>query len=247
MAIFDSTNASLSGQQDIKDDRAPRVGRVVEVFDHSAELNTANNEVDVKVLGERKHHRSIPYIPAAGNEVNLPTVGDKVIVEYWAGQKSMPVARQAVHTDIDKPPVATAGTWRRVIDSDSSPAGDGDLYVEAFSNYSKNPAEDNPSDDDVDTEQALVRLAKKAADDGDVEMAVEMFDDPQNDSAEVTVKLEKVDGSDSSATWGLKFDLKTGEFKILDADGYGITSDGSGNFEWYHENVNFNEGSTTSL
>lgn len=36
-------------------------------------------------------------------------------------------------------------------------------------------------------------------------------------------------------------------FQITDADGYGIVSDGSGNFTWHHEDVNFDSQSTADV
>jgi hypothetical protein len=50
--------------------------------------------------------------------------------------------------------------------------------------------------------------------------------------------LNKRDSSDSDATWGLRFDLKTGEMKLVDPSGYGIVSDGDGNFTWEYESKN---------
>jgi len=39
----------------------------------------------------------------------------------------------------------------------------------------------------------------------------------------------------------MKFDIKTGEIKIVDPEGYGITSDGFGNFEWEYKTIEFTE------
>jgi len=58
----------------------------------------------------------------------------------------------------------------------------------------------------------------------------------------------KNDGSvvieDEETEQGIKLDGESGGFKLLDDGGYGIVSDGDGNFEWYHQDVNFNQGST---
>ena len=46
---------------------------------------------------------------------------------------------------------------------------------------------------------------------------------------------------------GLELNLSTGEFQIGDASGYGITSDGSGNFQWFLESLDYvTDGSTLS-
>ena len=58
----------------------------------------------------------------------------------------------------------------------------------------------------------------------------------------------KDDGSvvieDEESEQGIKLDGESGGFKLLDEGGYGIVSDGSGNFKWHHSDVDFVTGST---
>jgi hypothetical protein len=46
---------------------------------------------------------------------------------------------------------------------------------------------------------------------------------------------------------GLELNLSTGEFQITDGSQYGIVSEGSGNFEWYLQSLDYiTDGSTIS-
>lgn len=82
----------------------------------------------------------------------------------------------------------------------------------------------------------IARIAKKSADDADPSATLEI-DDSGADT------LVKVKGE--GAPMGLELNLSTGEFKLGDGAGYGIVSDGSGNFTWYEQSLNFvDDGST---
>lgn len=225
-----------------------RIGRVQQVFEHSSTDDQSNFEVDVKILGEDVQHRAIPHQQESNDEISVPTVGDKVIVEYRQGAKTQPIARNAVYTNEDRPPLGKAGMSRKRITSDDSPAGPGDLFVESYTDYDVNPAQTNP-DNAQSINEAWVRIAKKAddSDADDLPVSIEIRESPKDDSAEVKMSINSVDGHESNPTWGIKFDLKTGEFKILDAGGYGIVSDGYGNFTWHHESINESNGTSDSL
>lgn len=56
---------------------------------------------------------------------------------------------------------------------------------------------------------------------------------PEHNPGEVVLSLG---GPDSEL--GLRMDPETGGFKLLDASGHGIVSDGQGNFTWYAQDVN---------
>ena len=229
----------------------PRIGRVQEVFEHLQEDDQSNFEVDVQIIGEDVQHRSIPYQHESNNEIVVPTVGDKVMVEYREGRTLQPIARNIVYTNKDRPPVGRAGLWRKRIDSDDSPAGPGSLYVESYTDYDVNPAVTDPQESGT-VEESWVRIAKKAEDDEEIEsdtlpFEIEVLDAPSSDEAHIKLEVNKFDGMDTSASWGLKLDVKTGQFKLLDSEGYGIVSDGSGNFTWHHEDIDFSEGTTDSL
>ena len=254
MTQFDATQGAQISKQIQQAVERPRLGRVVEVFEHVNDADRSNFEVDISLLDtSSKQLRAVAWQAPQNDEVHVPKVGDKVVVEYRGKSKKTPIARNAVFTNEDRPPKATAGTWRKRVESDSSPAGDGDLYIESETRYSEDPSD--PAFDPVEAtiESSMIRMAKKAddlddsRDTMDLPMNVEILDDPDGDAAHVKVELNKLDGADSSASWGMMFDLKTGTFKILDAEGYGIESDGAGNFTWHYETIDYSQGTTTSL
>jgi hypothetical protein len=254
MTRFNATQGAQISKQIEEVVERPRLGRVVEVFEHVSDDDKSNFEVDVELLDtSTKQLRSIAWQAPQNDEVHVPKVGDKVVVEYRGRSKKVPIARNAVYTNEDRPPKATAGTWRKRVESGESPAGSGDLYIESNTRYDTDPGDPSFQPDEAVPESAMIRIAKKVnglydtRDDADVPVAIEFVDDPNGDSAHVKVQIEKVDGSDSSATWGMVFDIKTGEFKMLDGEGYGIVSDGRGNFTWHYEGIEYSQGTTTSL
>lgn len=224
-----------------------RIGRVAQVFEHVENDDYSNFEVDVVILGDDIQHRSIPYQQPANGEIIVPSVGDKVVVEYREGESALPIARNVIYTNEDRPPVGKAGMWRKRIESGDSPAGSGDLYLESYTDYDIDQSITDPDDGIV--EESWVRIAKKANDNdtSDLPVDIELYDSPSTDEAHVTIELNKVNGADSTPSWGIKFNLKTGEMKLLDSQGYGIVSDGAGNFTWHYESLNESVGTTDSL
>lgn len=76
-----------------------------------------------------------------------------------------------------------------------------------------------------------------------------MFDEAEfeiykNNSGQTIVSMTRQPTDGEDPDMGVELNLTNGEFKIGDGDGYGIESDGSGNFTWHHENVNFSKGTT---
>lgn len=245
--------AQISKQIDDSVER-PQIGRVVEVFEHVADGDDSNFEVDVRLLRSRdKQLRAIPWQTPQTDEVKVPRVGDKVVVEYHGNSKKVAKARAAVHTNEDRAPKGIAGVWRKKMESGPSPAGDGDLYIESNTEYETSAASPDFEKDEATVNNSYVRIAKKDDDRDttnfvdDIPMLIEMVDDPADDNAHVRVELNKLNGNASPKTWGLSFDVKTGEFRLLDSNGYGIVSDGSGNFTWHYESLEYSKGTTTSL
>lgn len=103
-------------------------------------------------------------------------------------------------------------------------------------------------------------------------MTMEMYDSPtdEEDAAHIKLKGTQVDGDDDdkeleveldfksgevkvSATgangdeFGIKMSAKDGTFKLVDESGYGIESDGSGNFTWHYESIDHSQGTTMDL
>lgn len=227
----------------------PRIGRVVEVYEHTVEDDDTNFEVDVNFPNEDTQHRQIPYEGVDGDSIAIPQVGDKVMVEYRRGAGSPPIARNFVYTNVDRPPVGRAGMWRQRFITGDTPAGDGNLYITGYTEYDGDPSETDKSE--LEPESTWVQIAKH--DDEEEEpvdsapMKIEVYDSEKDDASHVSLELNTVDGEDASATWGIKFDAKEGTFKLVDPAGYGIESDGEGGFTWHNESIDFSEGTTMSL
>jgi hypothetical protein len=254
MSRDSATQAAQISKQIEEVTERPQIGRVVEVYEHVLPDDDSNFEVDVRLLrNQSKQFRAIPWQTPQTDEVKVPRVGDKVVVEYHGKSKKTPKARAAVHTNEDRAPKGIAGVWRKKMEGGPSPAGDGDLYIESNTEYETSAASPEFVKDDATVDNSYVRIAKKDDDRDttnfidDIPMLIEMVDDPANDAAHVRVELNRLDGSESPKKWGLLFDLKSGEFKILDSNGYGIVSDGSGNFDWFYESLDYKQGQTTSL
>jgi hypothetical protein len=254
MSRFNSNESSRIARQISESVERQQIGRVVEVFEHVVDDDKSNFEVDVELIDSRqKQFRAIPWQQPQSNEIKVPKVGDKVIVEYRGQSKKIPIARSAVNTSEDRPPKGRAGVWRRRVESGDSPAGSGDLYIESFTEYDQPTGRPKFSKDTATPETSYIRIGKKEDDlddptkGTDVPMFLEVVDSPKDDDAHIRLELNRVDGSESTNSWGLELDVKTGEFKLLDGDGYGLVSDGSGNIEVLYETFKYNQGATDSL
>lgn len=248
MSRFDRTESGFVSSIVERTTQNPRIGKVTRVYEHTDDADSSNFEIDVTILGEEDiQHRSIPYQSNSDNQITVPTVGQKVMIEYRAGEKKQPIARGAVFTNRDRPPLGKAGINRTRVPSGTTPAGDGDLYIESYTEYDGDPATTDPND--LTAQKAFVKIAKKELDDDETTLpaSIEFIDDPQSDESTIAVRLNMDNGSASSATWGVEFDMKTGSFKLLDANGYGIVSNGNGDFTWHYDTISYSENTTTSL
>lgn len=245
MANFDRTQTSLIQQKASELIEDERVGVITRVYEHNDPNDNSNFEADVQIKGGTTEERIVPLSTSNASSINIPRVGDKVLVGFLAGESKQPVITGVVYTVDDRPPVGKSGMARDEYESGPSPAGDGNLYVTGYTKYNESPNLNNK--EDLTAEEALVRIAKRTDtvadpfEEGDVPAQIEFYDSPAKDEAHITVELNKRDGSDSTASWGLKFNLKTGEMKLVDPSGYGIISDGDGNFTWEYESKTENQ------
>lgn len=221
-----------------------RVGHVVQVYEHVDDDDNSNFEADVNFPGEKNlEHRVAPILGPHNDSIAIPKVGDKVVVEYLHGDKKNPVVRDIVNTNEDRATKGEAGMWRQKIQSGETPSGPGDLYLTTHTRYDENPALKDYRD--LEVEEAFVRVAKK----GDsmwgdyLPLELEMYDSPLNEESWLKVEANRyippADGEDevteSPVPYGIKLDLDGGSFRIVDAAGYGISSDGEGNMTMRYE------------
>jgi hypothetical protein len=249
----------------------PKIGKVVEVFEHRGTDDDSNFEVDVTLDSGLFQERGVPYTGAGPDHIEVPRVGDTVELEWLESEGDDTIATDVASTNLDRPPVARSGMYRNKFESDKSPVGRGSLHITGYTEYSKNPAVNDYRD--IDADESWIQIAKhlpvpNPADVDGAPMVMQMYDSPKDDKANITIKGNQVDGDDtksleadldfktgeivlkaknSTGEFGVKFNAKDGTFTLIDESGYGIESDGSGNFTWHYETINHNQGSTTSL
>lgn len=296
----------------------PKIGRVVQVYEHLVPDDDSNFEVDVVIDGDTFEERAVSYNGESSGQMAAPKVGDKVIIDYLAGNKKRPVCMGTVYTDKDRAPLGRAGMQRDVYESDESPVGPGDLTVTGYTQYTDNPA--RVDKDEIDPVQVWYQIAKFPQSPDPVlsdnaPFAFEVYDSPVSEEDETRIRAvgNQIDGDDTkSLDWemnfkdgiakteainttsgmttkveqdvkndlltllandgsndytvdfdpsvpsitvqssgsseaGFKVNFNTGEVKMVDGAGYGIESDGSGNFTWHHSTIDMSEGTTTSL
>jgi hypothetical protein len=178
---------------------------VTQVYEHTDPDDNNNFVVDIDVFGEEEIP-TVPFIQPSIGEINVPSVGDTVVIEWRAGDKQVPVARQAMHTLQQRAPVGRAGMWRR-------DAGGGTIFTESYTVYDGDPSLDDP--DDLTVEQSYSRIAAKDSA-GDAEesdatslpAAVEVYNDSNKSRANIvngTVSWDRVTKTTDFITDGEAF------------------------------------------
>jgi hypothetical protein len=213
-----------------------------------------NLAVNVAINGRDSEERLVAVADTADDTIDVPRVGDTVLLEYLSDESDRPVVTQVFDTR-DRPSlISRAGMHKERYPSRLSGAGDGDIYVTKYTQYfDDNGGPELVDPDDLVPKQSIFQIAKRETDVADPFSAapanakVEFYDNTETGDAYVEIAFTKVGGVDADTTWGLKFDIRTGEFKLVDASGYGIVSDGAGNFTWENQSINkvtsFNGGS----
>lgn len=254
MTEFERRDTTLIDKRIRESTSQPNTGVVSQVYEHSATDDDSNFEVDVVFDNGFSRESRVPVYSSESGKINPPKNGDKVLIIYREGQTENPVAIGTGFSLTDRAPVGLAGMERNEFESGGSPLGDGNLYITGYTSYDGSVASTDKRE--LNPEETVVQLAKHKngtnVDPFDSDTAnakVEMYDSPKEDKAWISVEINKENGSDSDVTWGMKFNIKTGEWKLVGPSGFGITSDGAGNFVWEHKDITFNEvsGSTGGL
>lgn len=245
MVDFDRTRSSFI-ENKIRDKvDEQRTGKVLTVYEHLEDDDNSNFEADVSVDGGTRIERVSPMTHSGSDKIDVPKVGDTVVVGFQAGESAEPIIMGYAYTVSDRPPKGKAGMTRNEFASGDSPAGSGNIYTTGYTKYDNDPADVNK--DDLTPEETFVQIAKRSddvpdpSDEGALPAKVEFYDAPASDEAHITVELNKRDSADSDASWGMRFDLKTGEVKLVDPSGYGFVSDGDGNWTWEYESKTENQ------
>lgn len=261
MVSFDRSKSTFIDNKVKERVEKERTGKVIRVYEHDSGPDTSNFEADVVVDGGTRGQSSASIATATADTISVPKVGDTVLIQYMAGETDKPIITGFVHTTRDRASLGKAGMDRKKIDSGqkkktddngdiiqeevSSPAGTGDVYTTEYTSYNGDPSIENVNE--LQPAETFVQIAKRSdevadpTDEDALPAKVEFYDAPAKDEAHITVELNKRDSADSDATWGMKFNLKTGEVKLVDPSGYGLKSDGDGNWVWEYESKTENQ------
>lgn len=244
-----------------RESQNPRIGTVTRVYEHIGKEDDSNFEADVQILAGTQEEQRCP-IESSGSAIDIPEVGDKVIIGYRQDGKK-PFVKDKAYSVTDRPPVGTAGIYRREVESGPSPAGDGNLYLETNTNYyDKRSATDDVTG--AKTKHSVVRISKRPNSipdptlEADVPAKVEFYDEEYNEEIGAGASHIKVainnrhnfEGSGFSykgakATWGMNFNIRQGTISVVGPKGFGIQFHGDGTFTWHVKNesgaMNFKE------
>jgi len=230
----------------------PNIGRVSEVYEHAGVDDDSNFEVDIELDARTESLSRVQVASSFSDGVSVPKVGDKVIVHYLEDGK--PVVTDTVWTNKDRPPVGLSGMHREQFDSGESGGGGGDLFITGYTEYDERAATaEKPNVQDSPEEQAapqkaVVQIAKheegantRPTDDNTLPGKVEFYDSPKDGESYISVEInEGADGA-SEVPWGIRFNIESGEWQLVDENGFGMTCDGDGNFMWYGKTLNHSQ------
>lgn len=257
----------------------PKFAKVKRVYEHREQPNPSNDnegddsnfEIDVVTDDEEFGERAAPLSAVGSDHIEVPQVGDTVVLDYLDSEGDDPIVRGVGSTVDDRPPVGRAGMSRDRYESGKSAVGTGNMYFTGYTERSRNPAEVDK--DFTIPERSWIQIGKHDPTPGPIKremagMLIEMRDNPLNDEASITLRGNQVDqnsnegiaidldfttgdlelrAENSTGEFGVNFNTKTGEFTLIDQNGYGIESDGQGNFTWHYESIEHSQGTTTNL
>lgn len=251
MSRFERNQLSMIEKKISEKVHHPKTGVVTQVFEHSGDNDDSNWEVDVEINGgTSKESRVSVHTPGSG-AVSAPKNGDKMLLIYRDGDTNRPIALSTGWSNTDRPPRGKAGMYRNQFESGESSAGLGDLNITGYTKYDGNVASTDKRE--LSPEETFVQIAKHTGDENvdpseanDLPAKIEMYDSANTGESWITVEINKDAGSDSHATWGMKFNIQTGEWKLVGPSGFGITSDGDGNFVWEYRNIDYQDKTTST-
>lgn len=127
----------------------PKLAVVKEITEHTADDDTSNHELRVKLVNGEQEYRDVPVSVETSGDVMTPEEDDMVMVQFLAGDSRRPIVTDVIHDTEKRAPLGAAGMFRRTR---------GDLYMEM-----------HPNGD-------WVRVGKKTADDAAPDITIEIDD-----------------------------------------------------------------------
>lgn len=240
MKKFERNDLGLMDKEFRLRDTNPKVGKVIKVYEHTKLPDKSNFEVDVMTEGQTDMESRVPVVSTGSKKINIPRVGDTVILHYENDETPRPHAAEAVWTNKDRPPLGLAGMTRQMFESDISPIGSGNYYITNYTSYSGDVAKENKNE--VVPRDTVIQVAKHGelentdptdnmgtAPEAGIPFKFEIFDSTENSNDEmyVTISGNAIDGDDTKSM-GVTADFKSGEITITgekSGDSYEITLD----------------------
>lgn len=245
--MFEPNDISLTQNEIKKNVDQQVVGIVQKVHEHGAEDDDSNFEAEV-LVDQNRIEPDCPIVHPGHGVIDIPKAGDKVLVEFTDGDRTNGYVTDILWTNENRPPVGKAGMWRREFESGESGALAGNLYLTGYTEYDEEQAV--TKDPNRKPEKSVIQLAKHLRTENRFptrttapRAKVEFYDAPVDDKSHISIEINVAGGGDldANATWGIKFDINEGTFKLVDRNGYGIQTDGEGNFEWHHKSIDMIE------
>lgn len=216
-----------------------------------------------------------PIVNDSYRTIEIPTAGDRVKIEEDSYGRS--VITEKLWTTEENPPVGRAGMWKKEVKGPTGSAlGDNNLFLTGYTNYDTTEVTDQDGNTEnfdqhelpssrgygefgeeypekKKAESSVVQIASHNRDkNGDpiksdeTDLKVEVKDSSNGDS-HISIEIDKDGSNDSTVTWGMKFNIDEGTFKLSDPEGYGIHAKGDGKFDWYHSDINFKESKNENI
>ena len=248
-----------------------KLGKITKVYPRVIAEDGYMHSCNVLLLSEDKELANVEISKQATSTVNIPRKDDICIISYHELKQNNPLITDIVNIypplEEDKPD--DLGDSKRYLpypalynDYRINKWGEAEFAITRDLGENKKSVDDKErTDAERDEDDVVIKLGKRsnifessdAVNFADFDMGLEMdlgkdkitlTDDAEksriqmrkNDNDERIVEVLNDDTEDS----GLRINMDTGAFKIGKGD-YGIESDGSGNFDWYFNELKMHE------
>jgi hypothetical protein len=223
MTRFDRNDVTLIDKKIDEEVLLPKIGLVEQVFEHSAEDDDSNWEVDVRINTFKQKTKKLNRVPVhmpGTDMITVPKRGDKVLIIYTDGQTKRPVAFGAGWSDEDRPPQGRAGMYRNRFEAsdEPSPLGAGDLFLTGYTKYNNTPASNDKRG--LDAEETFIQLTKHTNGEnfdptlaGELPAKIELYDSAEKDEAHIHLNANAVD-QDANLGLDVFMNLKSGKLHV---------------------------------
>jgi hypothetical protein len=223
MTRFDRNQTALIEKKIREKVLLPKIGLVEQVFEHSAEDDDSNWEVDVRVDTFKQKTKKLNRVPVhtpGSDIITPPKRGDKVLIIYTDGQTKRPIAFGAGWSNEDRPPQGRAGIYRNRFEASDkpSPLGTGDLFFTGYTKYDNSPASRNKRY--LNAEETFIQLTKHENGDnfdptraGELPAKIELYDSAEKDEAHIHLNANSVD-QDANLGLDVFMNLKSGKLHV---------------------------------